>query len=110
MDPVTEQGQAYNGRDIDRFLACYSSDVRIEDGEGNLIMEGHDEMRARYSSLFNASPNLHGRILNRMEVGRYVIEEEDISGRIAEGFPDMMHAVAIYRVEDEKIVHVRFLF
>jgi hypothetical protein len=110
VDPVTEQGEAYNARDVDRFLACYSADVRIEDGVGNIIMEGHDAMRAQYSSLFEASPELHGRVVNRIVVGKYVIDEEEISGRISEGFPDNVHAVAIYRVEDDKIVHVRFLF
>ena len=110
MDPVVNQFEAYNARDIERFIACYDPEVRIEDGEGNLLMQGHDSMRAQYSSLFDASPNLQARLLNRIVVGDYVIDEEDISGSVAEGYPDRMHAVAIYRVDDEKIVHARFLF
>ncbi len=73
-------------------------------------MEGHDAMRAQYASLFESSPELHARVINRIIVGKYVIDEEDVSGINAEGFPDRLHSVAIYRVEDEKIVHARFLF
>jgi hypothetical protein len=72
-------------------------------------MQGHDAMRAQYSSLFNASPNLQARLLNRIVVGDYVIDEEEVSGRIAEGYPEKVHAVAIYRIVGDKIVHVRFL-
>lgn len=110
MDPVVNQFEAYNARDIERFIACYDPEVRIEDGEGNLLMQGHDSIRAQYSSLFNASPNLRARLLNRIVVGDYVIDEEDVSGRIAEGYPENVHAVAIYRIEGDKITHVRFLW
>jgi hypothetical protein len=109
MDPVAEQLDAYNAGDIDRFLACYTADVRVEDGEGNLIMQGHDSMREQYAALFESSPELHARVLSRILVGNYVIDEEDTSGVTAEGLPDRVHAVAIYRVEEGKIVHVRFL-
>ena len=34
MDPVVSQLEAYNARDIERFIACYDPEVRIEDGEG----------------------------------------------------------------------------
>jgi hypothetical protein len=109
MDPVAEQLEAYNKRDIDRFLSCYHPNVKIEDGKGNLLMQGHEAMRAQYSVLFNSSPNLHAHLVNRIRVGNYVIDEEKITGRIAEGFPDRLHAVAIYQVDSEKITHVRFL-
>ena len=33
MDPVAYQLEAYNARDIERFIACYDPEVRIEDGE-----------------------------------------------------------------------------
>jgi hypothetical protein len=110
VDPVVNQLEAYNARDIERFIACYDPEVRIEDGEGNLLMPGHDSMRAQYSSLFIASPNLQAHLLNRIVVGDYVIDEEDVSGRIAEGYPEKVRAVAIYRIVGDKIVHVRFLW
>lgn len=110
MDPVADQLEAYNNRDIERFLSCYHPDVKIEDGEGNPLMQGHEEMRAQYSPLFDSSPDLHARLVSRISVGDYVIDEEDVSGRKVEGFPERIHAVAIYRVEADKITHVRFLW
>jgi hypothetical protein len=85
MDPVDDQIEAYNERNIDRFLSCYDTKAVIEDGEGNLLMKGHDSIRARYGTLFEENPNLKGRILNRIRVGAYVIDEEEISGGNADG-------------------------
>lgn len=110
MDPVAEQLEAYNAHDIERFVACFDAEVTVEDGEGNLLMQGHETMRAQYTSLFDSSPDLHCNVLNRIKVGSYVIDEEDVTGRKTEGFPERIHAVAIFRVEGEKIVHVRLLY
>jgi len=38
MDPIQEQVDAYNGRDLGRFLSCYSDDIVIEDGEPHRIV------------------------------------------------------------------------
>lgn len=110
MDPVVDQLEAYNEKDIDRFLSSYDPNVKIEDGDGNLLMQGHEAMRAQYSALFDASPNLHAHLMSRIRVGDYVIDEEDVTGRVADGFPERVHAVAIYRVGAGKITHVRFLW
>lgn len=105
MDPVQAQLEAYNARDLERFIDCYTPDVVIEDGAGNLMMQGHDAMRERYGPMFAQNPELHCRIVNRIRVGEYVIDEERITGR----GPKELHAVAIYRVAGEKITHIRFL-
>jgi hypothetical protein len=105
MDPVQEQLEAYNARDLERFLACYSPNVLIEDGAGNVEMVGHSAMRERYGPMFAQHPQLHCQIVTRLRIGEYVVDEERIVGR----GPDERHAVAIYRVADDKITHVRFL-
>lgn len=109
MDPVDEQVLAYNDKDLDRFLSCYDPDVVIEGGDGNVLMRGHDSMRTSYGALFDRNPELQAHIVNRIRVGDYVIDEEEVTGYSAEGAPERLHAVAIYRVKDGKIVHVRFL-
>src|SRR5213080_3369353 len=43
--PVTEQLDAYNARDLDRFVACYTDDVIVEDAAGNVLMRGADGLR-----------------------------------------------------------------
>lgn len=109
MDPVSIQLEAYNTRDIDRFILSYDPEVVIEDGEGNTLMRGHGEMRTSYGSLFDASPDLHCRLVNRIRVGNYVIDEEEVTGVNLEGAPKSLHAAAIYRVENDKIAHVVIL-
>lgn len=104
-DPVQMQLEAYNAGDVERFMACYKPDCVVEDGAGNRLLTGHIEMRPRYEALFKSSPNLHCKLINRTRIGRYVIDEERISGRV----PAMNHAVVIYRVQDSLIEHVRFL-
>jgi hypothetical protein len=107
MDIIEEQVLAYNARDLDRFIATYSPEVVIEDGENNVLMRGHDQMRERYGALFEANPQLHGRILTRLRIGKYTVDEEEVTGR--RNFPTPVHAIVIYRVEEDKIVHVRVL-
>ena len=109
MDPVQEQVEAFNARDVERFVAAYAPDAVIEDGAGNVMMQGHDAMRAMYGTLFARSPNLHVRIAQRIRVGEYVIDEEYGTGMNMEGFPSDMHGAAVYRVVGDKIVHARLL-
>lgn len=109
MDIIDEQVEAYNARDLERFIACYAEDVTVEDGMGNVMMQGSDAVRGLYGALFANSPALHARIANRIRVGHYVIDEEEITGFIMEGFPAELHAAVVYRVADGKIAHVRLL-
>lgn len=105
IDPVQAQLDAYNARDLESFLIHFAEDVVIEDGAGKPLMQGREAMRKAYGPMFAAYPELHCRLASRIRVGDYVIDEERITGRKPEG----EHAVAIYRVAGEQIVHVRFL-
>ena len=111
FDPVEAQLAAYNGRDVEAFLACYTADCIIEDGTGTRLMTGHAEMRPRYRALFDGSPNLHCDIVSRVRIGSYVLDEESISGRLPGTSPELRRAVAIYRIDKTSglISHVRFL-
>lgn len=80
MNPVETQIEAYNAHDLEGFLACYSPDIVIRDGEGIIVAQGIDEMRAQFSDLFRASPALRAAILTRIDVGEYVVLEERIEG------------------------------
>jgi len=64
-------------------------------------------MDESYKKMFEASPELHCHLANRIEIGNYVLDEERVTGR--NGNPEEGHVVAVYRVENEEIVHVRFL-
>ena len=105
------QGQvdAFNNRNLDKFVSYYVPDIVILDGQGKTMMKGHDGMRAFYGKLFEQSPKLHVEIKTRIIVEHHVIDEEQVSGINLEGFPSELHSAAIYRIADGKIVHAQFL-
>src|SRR3954447_16840473 len=92
---VQEQIDAYNDRDLERFLSFYASDAVIEDGEGNITMLGLAAIRDSYGRLFDASPDLHAEVPTRIEVGSWVIDEEQVQGINAPGLPSDLTAAAI---------------
>ena len=103
-DVVNIQLDAYNARDIDKFVATYSEDIEIYNSKGELTMKGHEQLRKRYDALFKNTPNLHCRIVNRIKINNKVIDNENVNmnERIVE-------AVAIYEVTDGKIKKVTFI-
>jgi hypothetical protein len=109
MDPVQGQLEAFNARDLERFLSYYAPHTRIEDGAGNLVVEGHDGMRGFYGPAFANSPTLHAEVVSRIRVGNYIVDEERITGIVAEGFPPELHSAVVYHVDDDLITHVRLL-
>lgn len=106
-NPVQHQLEAYNNRDLEAFMEAYAPGTRIEDGKGEALMSGAEEIRAFYENLFESSPGLHCELVNRTSVGNWVIDEERVQGLNAEGFPEEAHAVAAYEVSDGKITFVR---
>lgn len=106
-DPVDHQLRAYNNGDLEAFLEAYSDDATVENGEGEEMMSGIEEMRAFYANLFESSPNLHCNVVNRISVGQWVIDEEEVRGAQMEGFPEEIHATVAYQVSGGEITFVR---
>ncbi|CAG0929844.1 hypothetical protein PLCT1_01163 [Planctomycetaceae bacterium] len=100
---VQLQLEAYNACDVAAFAATYAENVRITDETGKLICDGVKQLREVYGPLFNANPLQAAIIENRIAAGPYVIDDETVIGR-ADG--KTRHAVAIYKVEGDKIVSV----
>jgi hypothetical protein len=100
-DVVDRQVAAYNTADLEGFLACYAPTVVIRSGEGVVLNDGLDAMRASYSDWFGSLPHLHAEILTRVERGSWVVDEEHVT---AEGL-DLLALVA-YRVRDGLIDQV----
>ncbi|MDU0200800.1 nuclear transport factor 2 family protein [Paenibacillus sp. MAH-36] len=103
---VERQLQAYNDKNIDLFMSCYSEDVKIYDFPDTLTMEGQVAMRARYEKLFETFPNMFATVDKRIHHGKYVIDHEQITGRL-EGA--ILEAVAMYEIKDDMIIKVWFL-
>jgi hypothetical protein len=105
-DPVDAHVQAYNDRDLDRFIACYAPDCVIEDARGTVVARGHADLRARFGKVFDKSPDLHCEIVHRARIGEYVVDEERITGRFDGG---EQHGIVVSHVSGGVIDHQRFV-
>ncbi|WP_323788006.1 nuclear transport factor 2 family protein [Psychroserpens sp.] len=95
---------AYNARDIDAFMSDYADDVKLYAYPNTLQTEGKTAMRKSYKDWFERVPDLRAFVKKRIVIGNKVIDEEQVTanGKILE-------AVAIYEVENGKIVKVTFI-
>ena len=81
VDLVDRQLAAYNRRDLEAFAACYTEDVELWTGSGQLIARGQAAFREHYRRLFDANPGLRGRLVGRQVQGSIVVDHEHLSGR-----------------------------
>jgi hypothetical protein len=104
-DPVQRQLEAYNARDLDRFLAEYTDDVRVfRPPTIEAVLSGKRAFGEHYARNRFTLPNLHARLVNRIVSGNIVVDHEEITG-LSE--PNLA-AVAVYEVVGDKIRTVWF--
>jgi imidazolonepropionase-like amidohydrolase len=99
------QLNGYNARDIEAFVAPYADDVVVLALDGTVQLAGKAALRQRYQTLFREAPRLHARLVKRITVGTFVIDEEEVTG-LPSG---TVHAAAVYEVRAGAIASVRFL-
>ncbi len=105
---VQKQLETYNQKDINGFMSLIDDNVTFYDySDGNITMSGATACKEFYSNLFEASPNLHSTILQRIIFGNKVIDYERITGR--NGNEDIVELMLIYEVNKEKIIKVTVL-
>lgn len=101
-----EQLDAYNARDLARFVACYSADVRVYRlPHAEPILSGIDALSAHYANKRFNLPKLHARLINRINFGNKVIDHELVTG-VSE---TPLEVAAIYEVRDGLIATVWFV-
>lgn len=94
---VQAQLDAYNARDLDRFVACYAPGVLVLDlDSGATRIEGLAAFRAQYQSQFERCPLQRAALVSRQTCGAFVIDLERVRGN-----PDRPDAevLAVYRVD-----------
>jgi hypothetical protein len=103
---VQQQLEAYNARDLPRFLALYAEDVklyRLPQTEPSIV--GRQALGEFYATQRFNLPGLHADVLNRMVVGNKVIDHERVSGVR----PQPFEAVAAYAVVNGLIQTMWFM-
>lgn len=102
---VQQQVNGYNLRNVEAFLAPYSDSVVIYNQNGQVLMKGKQAVREEYTKYFNKTPGLHCQIVNRMVLGHTIVDQEKLTS--ATGKPS--EGIAVYKIENGKIVTVHFI-
>lgn len=101
------QLNAYNSQNIKAFMEPYSQDVELYNFPDDMFGKGLDNINNTYKPFFEASPNLHCQLINRITLGNTVIDRERVTGARANGA--VLTAIAIYKIENNKISKVYFV-
>jgi hypothetical protein len=104
-EPVQRQLDAYNARDLARFLAEYTDDVRVfRPPATEPVLSGKHAFGEHYAKHRFNLPNLHARLVNRIVSGNIVVDQEEITGLS----DPVLAAVAVYEIVGDKIRTVWF--
>jgi hypothetical protein len=107
MDPVQvaeEFIDAFNARDVERVVACFSADAVMQNDSGAVFAQGEEAIRTHFAGFLPQSPNVHSEILSRIHVGPWVVHEEHVTGLVLEQPVPEFYIPSAYRVEAGKIV------
>ncbi len=103
--PVQRQLEAYNARDLARFVAEYSDDVQVFlPPATEPFLSGKKAFAEHYATKRFTSATLHAELVQRIVCGNTVVDHERVTG-VKDG---VMEAVAVYRVADGVIACVWF--
>lgn len=95
----------YNARNIDGFMSLFADDIKFYNfSDGKVTITSLDECRKIYKELFDLSPDLHSKIIQRIVFDNKVIDHEYITGR--KGLKDAVELVLIYEVKNDLIYKV----
>ncbi len=93
-DGIDAQIEAYQAKDVERFLSCYADDASVVLFDGTPMFADKQVMREQYGKLFADSPDLHPTVASRMTAGDFVVDEEHVSGMHFGDMPTEMTATA----------------
>lgn len=95
----------YNARNIDGFMSLFAEEIKFYNfSDSKVTITGLDECRKIYKELFDLSPDLHSKIIQRIVFDNKVIDHEYITGR--KGSKDVVELVLIYEVKNDLIYKV----
>lgn len=98
--PVQRQLEAYNARDLARFIAEYSEDVQVfRPPLIEPVLSGKAAFAAHYAAHRFNLPELHARVNQRIVCGNKVADHEHISG-LQDG---EVQVLAVYQVTGDLI-------
>jgi hypothetical protein len=105
---VQRQLEAYNARNIEALMATYTEDIELFEHPAKILASGAAQVRERQAVRL-AEPNLHAKLIDRMVVGNFVIDQEVVTRTFPEG-TGSIELVAIYEVPEDRIRRAWFIF
>jgi hypothetical protein len=106
LSVVQAQLDAYNAKDIESLLETYAPDAKQYTLHGELLAQGHDELRSRFLARFK-EPHLYAKLLCRIVVGNIVTDAEQITRDFPEGI-GTLEMLCIYEVAEGRIQKASF--
>jgi hypothetical protein len=103
---VQAQLDAYNARDIERFMSYWADDAQFYAFPSELLASGADQIRERHILRFK-EPNLRGNLVQRTAVDNIVVDREVVDRTFPEG-TGRIDVIAIYEVTGDKITKAWF--
>jgi hypothetical protein len=95
---------AFNARDVDRVVGCFSADAVIQNDAGTVFAQGEQAIRAHFGGFLPHSPTLHSAIRARLHVGVWVVQEEHVTGLVLGEPVPAFDILSAYRVKNGRIV------
>jgi hypothetical protein len=104
---VQRQLEAYNARDLERFVACYAEHVRVyRPPAAEPVLAGRAALREHYAANRFNLPGLHAELVARLVMGNKVIDQERIVG-IGDAPKD---AAAVYEIGGDGLIAAVWFF
>lgn len=103
---VQRQLDAYNAKNLEAWLSTYAPDAKQFELGGQLLAEGHEQIRARTAARFT-EPDLRATLIRREVFGNVVVDHEDVTRTFPEG-PGQIELVCVYVVENGLIQSASF--
>jgi ketosteroid isomerase-like protein len=104
IDPeamVQRLQRATNEHDLEALVACFSSEYRNETpAHPERSFAGRDQVRANWTQIFAAIPDVSCEVLRCAVDGNTVWSEWEHRGTRADGTPHLMRGVVIFGVDE----------
>ena len=79
-DMIVKAVRAYNAKDLDNYIACFSPEVEVYNASGVLMFKGADKLREHFEAFFQANPHAKRKIIDRVVTGNKIVEREQLVG------------------------------
>jgi hypothetical protein len=105
-DMIVKAVRAYNAKDLDGYIACFSPDVEVFNASGVLMFKGADKLKDYLETFFLNNPNAKRKILDRVVSGNKIVEREQLVG--LKGAPEQS-VTSVYELDNGLIKSFFFI-